>query len=696
MNPQTTTQPDLQALALTKAIRANEGGTNYNAVGDAGTSTGAYQYQPSTWANYAGQILGDSKAPMTPENQNAVTYGMIKTWKDQGLGPAQIAGRWNHGSDNWQNTIGTTNINGKTISYNTPQYVKDVVSKFKEIYPQVAQQYGGQTQQTQAPEAPSVGGFVQNAFSSAGNLLGGIGNAIMHPIDTISGLASLAGGAVESGTNALGFTDIHNQDTQTFNNIVDYFGKRYGGKDIGEIVHNIGHTLYTDPAGAALDLSAFLDAGASIVGKVGKISDIAEATKLANASDYISTLSGTLKGGTPEAIKALQTPGTLSKTADAMRTIADYTNPITPVVKATTGLASGAAKALGFTAGKIIGEDPAVIADLVKNPQDYSRAAIETSSRGGLAEEFGNAIDQIQQTKELTGEAYKPIRDLKLSVEISDEAIKQAFEKNGLQASRNAAGKWEIAVPTADTTLSPADVAHYKSFLNQFGDKTLNPNQILNARAKLSEFANYEGKSNAASQLGKDLRGAYDKIAKDKIPGLSQVDAEMSPQLQEWKQIKKDFLTRDASTGEWALKPGTANKLANALGKGKESLISKLEDIMPGITRKIEVLKNIEHIENAMGIKVGSYTKSGLEIGGIVTGNIPLAVGMIIAHPSIANQILRAFGYVSKATVIPVLARVRALLGLLPKNLINDTFKAGVAINNANQPNYGVQQPVKQ
>ena len=92
MNPQTP-QPDAQAIALTKAIRQKESGGDYNAIGDVGTSTGAYQFQPNTWKLYAKEILGDENAEMSEPNQNAVTYGKIKQWKDQGLGPAEIAAR---------------------------------------------------------------------------------------------------------------------------------------------------------------------------------------------------------------------------------------------------------------------------------------------------------------------------------------------------------------------------------------------------------------------------------------------------------------------------------------------------------------------------------------------------------------------------------------------------------------------------
>lgn len=130
---------DLAAQNLAKAIRQRESKGDFNAVGDAGTSHGGYQFQSGTWKTYAKDVLGDSNAEMTPSNQNAVAYGKIKKWKDDGKSAAEIAAMWNAGEaigDKWTTHIGDTKINGKVIHYDTPQYVKDVTDLY--------QQYKGQ------------------------------------------------------------------------------------------------------------------------------------------------------------------------------------------------------------------------------------------------------------------------------------------------------------------------------------------------------------------------------------------------------------------------------------------------------------------------------------------------------------------------------------------------------------------------
>lgn len=123
---------DQDAVNLAKAIRERESGGNFKAVGDAGTSKGGYQWQAGTWKEHAKKTLGDENAPMTPENQNAVAYKMIKTWKDQGKTPAQIAAKWNSGQfDNWENKRGHNKKLG--LDYDVPAYVKAVTDNYQRI-----------------------------------------------------------------------------------------------------------------------------------------------------------------------------------------------------------------------------------------------------------------------------------------------------------------------------------------------------------------------------------------------------------------------------------------------------------------------------------------------------------------------------------------------------------------------------------
>jgi len=142
MNPN---QLDPQALNLAKAIRRKETGGHadpYNARGASG-ETGAYQFMPETWKQWAGQYLQNPNAEYSIENQNRVAYSRIKELKDQGHTPVQIASLWNSGdknaytgvrSDGKTKTVGRIkNSAGVEVDIDVPQYARDVSQYYNEL-----------------------------------------------------------------------------------------------------------------------------------------------------------------------------------------------------------------------------------------------------------------------------------------------------------------------------------------------------------------------------------------------------------------------------------------------------------------------------------------------------------------------------------------------------------------------------------
>ncbi len=123
-----TLDPTIKNLA--SAIKRQESAGSkdpYNAKGASG-EFGAYQFMPDTWKGWAKTHLGDENAPMTMENQNKVAYKQIKSWKEKGYNPAQIAAAWNAGEgslkdDKWETNVGKNSLG---VSYDTPSYVRNV------------------------------------------------------------------------------------------------------------------------------------------------------------------------------------------------------------------------------------------------------------------------------------------------------------------------------------------------------------------------------------------------------------------------------------------------------------------------------------------------------------------------------------------------------------------------------------------
>lgn len=142
---QPNNQLDPQAVALAKAIKRAETGGHadaYNAKGASG-ETGAYQFMPNTWSQWAGKHLKNAQAEYTVENQNRVAYSQIKEWKDAGYNPAQIASLWNSGdpnsykgtrSDGKTSTVGRIkNSAGVEVDIDVPSYAKKVSQYYREV-----------------------------------------------------------------------------------------------------------------------------------------------------------------------------------------------------------------------------------------------------------------------------------------------------------------------------------------------------------------------------------------------------------------------------------------------------------------------------------------------------------------------------------------------------------------------------------
>lgn len=121
------------------------------------------------------------------------------------------------------------------------------------------------------PEKKSVGGFIKNIGKSGADLIGGVVNALIHPVKTAGALGNLALGA---GQKLVGY---EGDASAAVDQVVDFYKTRYG-KDIKE-------TLYNDPIGVLADLTTVLGGGGALLrtaGKAGKISELATASGAAD------------------------------------------------------------------------------------------------------------------------------------------------------------------------------------------------------------------------------------------------------------------------------------------------------------------------------------------------------------------------------------------------------------------------------
>lgn len=117
--PTASTNGDAKAIAA--AIRKVESNGNYNARGGSG-EFGAYQFMPATWRGWAQTYLGNSNAPMTPENQDRVAESHIADLLAQGRTPEQIALIWNGGQP-----VRKAGVNSHGVRYDSGAYAEKVL-----------------------------------------------------------------------------------------------------------------------------------------------------------------------------------------------------------------------------------------------------------------------------------------------------------------------------------------------------------------------------------------------------------------------------------------------------------------------------------------------------------------------------------------------------------------------------------------
>lgn len=203
------------------------------------------------------------------------------------------------------------------------------------------------------PAERSVGEFLGNVGTSTGQFLTGVGQAIAHPIDTANAAIDTLAGAVQNVLPKEVVDFVHRNEPEALaradkkaievaNAVGGEYKKKYGSADA------LANTLYTDPVGAAADLSMLFTGGA-----------------------------GYFRGGA----NLLEKAGARTKDLSGVRGIADtldkaaaYTNPMTPVVKVAAAPFQLAAKGTGAVRNMLAPKEAALTAAAEGKGQDIVNA----------------------------------------------------------------------------------------------------------------------------------------------------------------------------------------------------------------------------------------------------------------------------------------------------------------------------------
>lgn len=579
MNPTQPTQLDPQALAMTKAIRQVESGGNFQAQGKSG-EYGAYQFTKDTWNALAPKYGVTSKfGEATPEDQNKVAYNQVADWKNKGFNVGQVASMWNAGSGKPNAYLeGNAGTNSAGVNYDTQGYAQKVAQAYQQFKPQQTggvpgiptanAQVPGQQPQPQQDQGPSVSGFIGNAASSAGNLVGGLGQAVMHPIKTAETLA----GTVAGGFEKLG--GLNNSDTQMFDNTIHYLGQRYGGSSIGEVVKNIGHTLYTDPVGAALDLSTVLDGAGAAIGAAGKIADISKVAELSKAADYISSVNGLIKTGTPEANALLRQEGTLTHIGDALTAIGKYTNPLGAVA----GIGKKAIGLAGKLGGETLGVSTGAGYGAIKGAFNAaatpgSQAAFRAGISGG--EDTANTlVDSAQQAfrdlKNQRGNEYQSaLSDIKSGTHTLDPKtfapVADTFDNllHKFDITRNPEGELNFSNSRIrNENVSVGDIQDIDNEIKKYttGQKQITPVNIDDLKQFIDERYSAGSRGSAFTMpLGETVR----KVLKNNVPGYESMTSNYAKASNDLKDFRQSLSVGGKASRETILKKLTSTLRAN-------------------------------------------------------------------------------------------------------------------------------------
>ena len=493
----------------------------------------------------------------------------------------------------------------------------------------------------------AVKNIIPDVFNVVGGTASGIGQAVMHPIDTGTNIVKLAQG---TGTNigtlanqAMGKKDNLSIEDKQNAALATGVGKAiydsYGSWD------NIKRSFAEHPAQVLLDLSNVLDAGGSSISKIGEVGDlskIADAGKMVSkAGEAINPISGAFKVGGAIA----------NKTALGEKI-------------------SGAAK---FGVSQATGLSPETITEIAKNPSAFSKEEIANASRESLASTVKTNIDKRLADLSETGKEYNPIKTLNSAVSVPKTAISEVLNKFGITLGED--GK---IIHTAESTpMSQGDINQIQGWIDKYGNENIkNPNSFLNARQATGKIANFaSGTTTAAKKIGTALYAKLNEIGRPQIQGLAELDSKYSPETQMLKKIKADWLDKSGN-----LKDTAMTRIANLTKAGREQALSRLENISPGITQKVNSLRAIEDIKNASGLKVGTYYRGAAGAAGLATLNIPMIAASILSIPEVAVPVIKAFGMGKE--------QVSQLLGELSKYSSGASLPEGTAANVSNAAYY--------
>jgi hypothetical protein len=299
-------------------------------------------------------------------------------------------------------------------------------------------------------------------------------------------------------------------------------------------------------------------------------------------------------------------------------------------------VAKGVGSALKFGTAQSTGLTPETISTLLTNPKALTDAQKEGLSRVSLSQEVKRAFNERIKQLSYTGKAYGNIRGTVKNITLDEDIPTKVLNKYGVKIEDG-----KVVVGPESTPLKSGDRSALEDFIAQYGNvKTLTPNGILNVRQALDNLAVFEqGKSGVSKAIATVLRKEYDAVAKKALPQLEKLDTKYAPEKKLIRALQKDFFDVE---GE--LKDNAITKIANIANEGKEKQLKRLEELLPGIGQRAQLVKAISDIGATGGQKVGTYTRAAVTGGAFLTNPVLGVVSAVLTMPTLAVPIIKTVG----------------------------------------------------
>lgn len=486
----------------------------------------------------------------------------------------------------------------------------------------------------------SLAKMVGNVPSSAWNFAKGA-LEIVNPINTVKNIKDIVEGVPEIYRNskytggAFKTTADLGLDVakSAYEGLVPEAARNTLAGDLG----GAGRTVTNDPVGQVLPFIFAAKGGA-------KYAD--NRTSKANMADYVENIQENTKNRVP-------IPQPSTKYSDMVdKGISTVTDP---VVNATKTVFGKTGEMIGNTVrygtSQATGLSPDTITQIGKTPEVFTKEGMSQIDRPSLGRAVKSELDKRIADLEETGKAYGPIRESDTQVKVDRNFIENVMQEiAGVKVEK---GKVQTSgsAKVRDNRDVRALQHIYDLWKPSFKKGAISAEEFLNFRSDLAKLAKFErdvGKSADIEGATSRMRARLNESYRPQLDGLDLLDEQFGPMKNELKTLSKGLTDKDGNLSDAAI-----NRISNATGKGKDQMLSRLEEIVPGITERIQILKAVEDIQHATGQKVGAYFRPVPIVGGFAVGGpIGAAISAILLSPGNAVSIIRRYGLMKNSEAV--------------------------------------------